>query len=219
MWRQQFQGSILLFSLSLANQKRHCSSNSHRSNILSLSIRILSAELAWNRTQVKASGFACMQESESVFNLCELHIKLHPFPHVHLLSLNSAQWASVVTPALCRHLWVLKKMLLFRFAAVVLLLLASVLVDWVKSGEARPRNRPEPFPKGEKHVHGTVPEPFPPMKMRKNPRNPCWELCRELCWELCWNQCWNLCWKLCWNPCWNLCENKGQNQTNVPTYQ
>ena len=101
MWRQQFQGSILFFSFSWANQKRHCSSNSHRSNILSLSIRILSAELAWNRTQVKASGFACMQES--VFNLCELYIKLHPFPHVHLLSLSSAQWAGVVTPALCRH--------------------------------------------------------------------------------------------------------------------
>ena len=92
MWRQQFQGSTLFFSLSWANQKRHCSSNSHRSNILSLSIRILSAELAWNRTQVKASGFACMQES--VFNLCELHIKLHPFPHVQFLSLCRAQWAS-----------------------------------------------------------------------------------------------------------------------------
>ena len=76
----------LIISLSWANQKRHCSSNSHRSNILSLSIRILSAELAWNRTQVKASGFACMQES--VFNLCEPHIKLHPFPQ--LLSLSSA---------------------------------------------------------------------------------------------------------------------------------
>ena len=40
MWRQQFQGSILFFSLSWANQKRHCSSNSLRSNILFLSFSL-----------------------------------------------------------------------------------------------------------------------------------------------------------------------------------
>ena len=61
---------------------------------------------------------------------------------------------------------------------------------------------PEPFPRAEKHVHGTIPEPYPPKKKEKKNqeiRNPYWELC--------------------WNPCRNLCENKGQNQTNVPTYQ